>query len=66
MKLTINDEPTEIPDGLTIRQLLERLELTNRHVAVERNRDIVPYRTFSDVRLEEGDSLELVTLVGGG
>ncbi|MDR2439428.1 MAG: sulfur carrier protein ThiS [Planctomycetaceae bacterium] len=66
MKLTINDEPTEIPDGLTIRQLLERLELANRHVAVERNRHIVPYRTFADVRLEEGDLLELVTLVGGG
>ncbi|MDR2115584.1 MAG: sulfur carrier protein ThiS [Planctomycetaceae bacterium] len=66
MKLTINDEPTEIPDGLTIQQLLERLELANRHVAVERNRHIVPYRTFANVRLEEGDSLELVTLVGGG
>ncbi|MDR1140913.1 MAG: sulfur carrier protein ThiS [Planctomycetaceae bacterium] len=66
MKLTINDKLTEIPDNLTIRQLLERLELTNRHVAVERNRCVVPYRTFSDVRLEEGDSLELVTLVGGG
>ncbi|MDR1271225.1 MAG: sulfur carrier protein ThiS [Planctomycetaceae bacterium] len=66
MKLTINDKLTEIPDNLTIRQLLERLELTNRHVAVERNRCVVPYRTFADVRLEEGDSLELVTLVGGG
>ncbi|MDR2756166.1 MAG: sulfur carrier protein ThiS [Planctomycetaceae bacterium] len=66
MKLTINDELTEIPDGLTISQLLEQLKLTNRHVAVERNRHIVSYRTFADVRLEEGDSLELVTLVGGG
>jgi sulfur carrier protein len=66
MKLTINGEQTEVPDGLTVRQLLERLELSNRHVAVERNRNIVPYRTFADVRLEDGDALELVTLVGGG
>ncbi|MDR0704208.1 MAG: sulfur carrier protein ThiS [Planctomycetaceae bacterium] len=66
MKLTINEEQTELPDGLTVRQLLERLELTNRHVAVERNRQIVSYRTFADVRLEDGDTLELVTLVGGG
>jgi sulfur carrier protein len=66
MKLTINDEPTEIPNGFTIQQLLEHLELTNRYVAVERNHCVVPYRTFADVRLEEGDSLELVTLVGGG
>jgi sulfur carrier protein len=66
MKLTINEEQTELPDGLTVRQLLERLELTNRYVAVERNRCLVPYRTFSDVRLEDGDTLELVTLVGGG
>ncbi|MDR1964771.1 MAG: sulfur carrier protein ThiS [Planctomycetaceae bacterium] len=66
MKLTINNEQTEIPDGLTVRQLLDRLELSNRHVAVERNRLIVPYRTFAEVRLEDGDTLELVTLVGGG
>jgi sulfur carrier protein len=66
MKLIINDEQTELPDGLTVQQLLERLELANRHVAVERNRRIVPYRTFSEVRLEDGDTLELVTLVGGG
>ena len=32
----------------------------------ERNRHIVPYRTFANVRLEDGDTLELVTLVGGG
>jgi sulfur carrier protein len=66
MKLTINGEQTEYPDGLTVRQLLERLGLADRRVAVERNGDIVPFRTFADAKLAEGDVLELVTLVGGG
>jgi sulfur carrier protein len=66
MKLKINGEHKEFPDAITVRQLLESLDLANRHVAVERNREIVPYRTFAEALLHDGDVLELVTLVGGG
>jgi thiamine biosynthesis protein ThiS len=66
MRLTINNELAEFPEEMTVRELLERLGLGKRHVAVERNRDIVPFRTFADVQLADGDILELVTLVGGG
>lgn len=66
MKLTINGEPSDYPEGMTVRELLNRLELSNGFVAVERNRRIVPYQTFDETVLEDGDVLELVTLVGGG
>lgn len=66
MKLTINSEPKEFQDGLTVQSLLERLDLAGQYVAVERNREIIPYQTFAQTVLEDGDVLEIVTLVGGG
>ncbi len=64
--ITLNGEQQSLPDGLTVAGLLGHLELRPEHVAVERNRELVPRARQVDARLEEGDSLEIVTLVGGG
>jgi sulfur carrier protein len=66
MKLTINGDPVETPDGLTIQALLEHLGLTDGPVAVERNQEVVPRAEHAATRLDEGDSLEIVHFVGGG
>ena len=66
MKLVVNGEELDFPNGTTVRQLLEQLKLADRPVAVERNGLIVPHSTFDRSELSEGDSLEIVTLVGGG
>ena len=46
--------------------LLAELKLEPRYLAVERNRVLVPRRQHASCTLEEGDQLEIVTLVGGG
>ncbi len=66
MEITVNGNRTTLDDGSTVRNLLERLALTGKFVAVERNREVVPYQTFDHAVLENGDTLEIVTLVGGG
>jgi len=66
MLLTVNGEKLDFSDGNTVRQLLERLHLADRPVAVEQNGRIVPYSTFAQTELTDGDSIEVVTLVGGG
>lgn len=66
IRLTINNEEHQAEDGLSVRELLEQLDLTGQYVAVERNREIVPYQTFAATTLQDGDVLEIVTLVGGG
>jgi len=68
MKLTINGETKdlELPADATIVELLDQMGLKGRPVAVERNREIVPKREHDQTPLAEGDTLELVTLVGGG
>ncbi len=66
MKLLVNGRPIEVPDGTTVRALLDRMEVDAGRVAVERNQDVVPRRTWSEVGLSDGDQIEIVTFVGGG
>lgn len=66
MQLTINGEEHQVPDGLSVRALIEHLGLTDGPVAVERNREVVPRDQHTTVLLDEGDVLEIVHFVGGG
>jgi thiamine biosynthesis protein ThiS len=66
MQLTVNGGELNFSDGSTVRQLLGQLHLSDRPVAVERNGQIIPHSTFDQTELNEGDTLEVVTLVGGG
>lgn len=64
--LTINGEPRRFDETLTVAQLIERLELTGKRIALERNGQIVPRGRFGEERLADGDRLEIVVAVGGG
>ena len=64
--ITINGEPRRFKDPLTVSELLERLELSGKRIALERNGDIVPRGSFKEQRLAAGDKLEVVVAVGGG
>jgi sulfur carrier protein len=64
--VVVNGEPHDVADGTTVAQLIVRLGLGERRVAVERNREIVPRAQHGDTTLADGDHLELVTFVGGG
>lgn len=65
-EITVNGERRQVAAGTTVRGLIEQLGLGDRKVAVERNRAIVPRAQHAEVALAAGDSLELVTFVGGG
>jgi sulfur carrier protein len=66
MQVTVNGRPMELPDGCTVAALLERVQVDPVRVAVERNQDIVPRRSYGACALIEGDQVEIVTFVGGG
>jgi len=65
MKLTVNGESREVPDGETVRALVLRYNLTPEKVAVELNRRLLRTDKY-DTALKEGDEVEIVTFVGGG
>jgi sulfur carrier protein len=66
MRLTVNGAEREIPDGLTVRDLISHLGLDGGPVAVERNLEVVPRAEHATAILREGDVLEIVHFVGGG
>jgi sulfur carrier protein len=66
VQLTVNGRPEEVPDGLSVSELVARLGLTEGPVAVERNREVVPRARHGSTRLENGDVVEIVHFVGGG
>jgi sulfur carrier protein len=66
MRIQLNGESLDLPDGETVAALLTRLELTGRRVAVELNLDIVPRSQHDQTTLNDGDSVEVVHAIGGG
>ena len=65
MTVTVNGESREMPDGASIKSLLEQMKLKPSHVAVELNRRLLRSEKY-DTSLKSGDQVEVVTFVGGG
>jgi sulfur carrier protein len=66
MHIQLNGESFELPDGQTVEELISRLDLAGRRVAVELNLDIVPRSQHGATTLRDGDRVEVVHAIGGG
>ena len=66
MKITLNGDPLEIPGPLNIIDLLTRLDVDPRRVAVEHNLVVLKKAAFGTTPVGEGDEIEIVNFVGGG
>ena len=52
--------------GKTLTEYLSTTNYDMKRIAVERNGDIVPKARYSETVLQDGDSIEVVSFVGGG
>jgi thiamine biosynthesis protein ThiS len=66
MTITLNGEPFDIAQPLTIAQLLASLEIDPRRVAVEHNLVVLKRSEFDGTTIKGGDQVEIVNFVGGG
>ena len=66
MRITLNGEPFELTEPMSLTALLARLEIDPRRVAVERNFVVLKRDRFAATRVEPGDQIEIVNFVGGG
>jgi thiazole synthase len=66
LRITVNGEPKTAPEGTTVAALITLLGMDAARVAVERNQDVVPRRTWAEAKLGDGDKVEIVAFVGGG
>ncbi|MFO0873707.1 MAG: sulfur carrier protein ThiS [Phycisphaerales bacterium] len=64
--VTVNGAPVQVPEGCSVEELVRRCELRRGAYAVEVNRRVVPRRDHGARSLDDGDVVEVVTLVGGG
>lgn len=66
MRLSINGEVQEFAELGNVAELLTKLDLDPRKIAVELNREIVPRSAYAATRLSDGDQIEIVHFIGGG
>lgn len=67
MNLIINGKTVTVGDKIeTVQHLLQAQNLHERVVIVELNKNILQKEEHSDACLKDGDTLEVVSFVGGG
>ncbi len=66
ISITVNGENHEVPKDLTIRELLDHLDMKGQQVAVAQNADIVPRSEYEATPVASGDRIEIVHAIGGG
>jgi sulfur carrier protein len=66
VRIQLNGEPREFDRALSISELLDRLGIDGRTVAVEHNRLVVRRARYAETMVQEGSEVEIVAFVGGG
>ncbi len=66
IEIRLNGAAHALPSGQTVATFIRGLRLSGQPVAVEVNGQIVPSAALGEHVLQDGDELEIVTLVGGG
>lgn len=64
--IQLNAQPTQIPPGWRVADLIEDLGYTGKRIAVELNGQIVVRALHERTVLRDGDRVEIVIAVGGG
>ena len=65
-KIQLNGKKVTIKPKTTIYELLKKLKLNNKKVAIEHNGIIIPKSNYKKKYLKNNDKLEVVHFIGGG
>ena len=66
IRVSINGEPRELSEGLSLSDLIRELSLAPERIAIELNHEVVRRQEWSLTKLTDDDQIELVHFVGGG
>ncbi|HEY0098893.1 MAG TPA: sulfur carrier protein ThiS [Pyrinomonadaceae bacterium] len=66
MRVQVNGEIRELPEGTTLGELVRELSLAPERLAIELNREVVRRAAWPETEIREGDAVEIVHFVGGG
>jgi thiamine biosynthesis protein ThiS len=66
LRVQVNGEVREVPEKITLGELVRELSLAPERLAVELNREVVRRAAWPETEIREGDQVEIVHFVGGG
>ena len=66
MIVYVNGEPREFADHALVADVIADMGLQGKKIAVEMNKEILPYDRHETQKLQAGDRLEIVHAIGGG
>ncbi len=66
MRIKLNGEPYDLAGPVTVSELLARLGIDGRRVAVEVNLVVLKRAALDQTTIDDGDEVEIVNFVGGG
>jgi sulfur carrier protein len=66
IQVLVNGTVQRFEQPVPLAELIERMQLAGKKIAVERNGEIVPRSAHGQTVLADGDRLEIVVAVGGG
>ncbi len=66
MIIHVNGEKYSFQEPITISELISKLELDSRKIAIEYNLEILPRSLFEKTLIKNGDRIEIVHFIGGG
>jgi thiazole synthase len=66
MNLFVNGQNREFAAQTTVAHVIADLGLTGKRIAVELNKEILPFDQHASTVLQSGDKLEIVQAIGGG
>ena len=66
IKIKINGKYIKIQDKITLLNLMKKLKVPLKKVAIELNRSIVNKRSLGKIKIRKNDKIEVVHFIGGG
>lgn len=66
MKITLNGDLYNLPQAMTVDNLVEHLMLTGKRLAVEINQEIIPKSQYEKLWIQDDDVIEILHAIGGG
>ena len=66
IKITVNGKQMTVNLKFSLKNLIEKLQLPVKKVAIELNREIVNKKRITKIILKSKDKIEIVNFIGGG
>ena len=66
IKIEINGKTNKIDDKTKLSDLIKKLKVPVKKVAIELNREIVDKKNLNKINLKGNDKIEIVHCIGGG